>query len=165
MWNPVTEIRTQLYIRLRVDLTWARGDEPEVMMCQIFFASSIRYRSYPIWSDIAEYRVHPDEIWLICIDGSGQSHPSPESKWSYIHEPYTSHSTRIPSISIYLYLFPDTTQRYGEIIYILFSTSYDTRIIRYEEYTIDSLCEASESIQPEVIGEPRNIEHWELSDI
>ena len=134
-------------------------------MGNIFFAVRLCHRSYTMGSNISEYCMHPYKIWLILFDFFIETSSSPEGKWRHEHQGDSHPSTHTSLIPIYLYIFPDTTERYSKIVYILLSSSDHTHVVRDEEYPIHTIRETRESLCPYIIAELGDIDNWELSVI
>lgn len=109
--HPVTDTRTPGYIWVIKNSTRSRSNESEVVVCYIFRAGCMYYLTNSVWTYISEGRVHPDEIWIEFFYFSLECKASPERKWSHEHERNTYEWVHWPIITIYLYLFPDISER------------------------------------------------------
>ena len=116
-------------------------------------------------SNISEYCMHPDKIWLILFDFFIETISSPERKWRHEHQRNSHPSTHSSLIPIYLDLLAETTESECEIIHILLCSSDDARIVRYKEYAIHSIREIPQSLDPDIICKIRYIKKWELFPI
>ncbi len=67
MRYPVTESRTHGNIGFTIYPRWIGRDESEIMMGDILLTTRVGHSSYTIGSYIAEYGMHPDEIWFILL--------------------------------------------------------------------------------------------------
>ena len=156
-WCPIRNLR------FRVNILRKWSNESNIMMREkhgnLVFCTIGCNRPDSPDSDIPEDRMHPYGIRLECREFLLESHSMPERKRRENKHESAFPDGRLPMIAIEFHFFPEIAERRHHPMSIIFSTSYEIRIVMHDEDSLLSWEDLIELSHPILWIVLRNIDH------